>query len=138
MPRLFLAVAVALALVAGQVRAQQQSVTAKSPDGKRIAEANGKAIEIKDAQTNKVLIKVLAHTVDVTALAYAPDGKVLASADKDGKVNFIDIATGRLTRTLKANASVSKLAFSPDGKKIEADAPTGKRTFEVATGKEIK
>jgi len=137
MSRLSLVALVVLALLAGQVRAQQ-AITAKSPDGKRIAQANGKQITVTDAQTNKAIVSIRAHAVDITSLAYSHDGKLLASADKDGKVYLFDISTGKALRSLKANANTSKIAFSADGRKLEATAAAGKRTFDVATGKEVK
>src|SRR5262245_51348573 len=108
MPRLQLAVLVALALFAGQGRAQQK-ISARSPDQKRVASADGKVVQIKDTDTGKVLLSIRAHRADVTALAYAPDGKTLASADKDGKVCLFDTATGRDLRSLKADAGTNKL-----------------------------
>jgi WD40 repeat protein len=137
MPRLQLALLVTLALLAGQARAEQ-APSATSPDGKRIASGDGKSIHIKDAATQKVLIKVLAHKAEVTALAWSPDGKLLASADGSGKVNLLDVGTGRVLRTLQGNAGTSKVAFSPDGRKLQTESAGGKRTFEVATGKEVK
>ena len=136
MSRLQLVALVVLALVAEQVRAAP--ITAKSPDGKQVASANGKKIEIKDAQTDKALRSIVAHTADVTALAYAPDGKTLASADKEGAVKLLDVATGRAFLALKANPGVSKLKFSANGRKLEVKAPNGTRTFELETGKEVK
>src|SRR5262245_46205914 len=128
---------VLLALAAAAL-ARQQNVTAKSPDGKRLASASGKTINIADEQTGKLLIRIQAHTRDVSALSYSPDGKFLASADGDGNVRLYDAATGKNTLQIKANPGVNKLEFSADGRKLEAKAPGGVRKFDVATGKEEK
>src|SRR5437899_2710636 len=74
--------ALALAALAGRAGAQQ-AVTARSPDGARVATAKQKTIDVFDAKTGKVLMRMVAHKADVSALAYAPDGKLLASGDRD-------------------------------------------------------
>src|SRR5262245_42673055 len=51
------------------------------------------------------------------ALAFAPDGALLAGAGRDGRVSLWDATTGRLLRVLgRHEAEVTCLAFSPDGK----------------------
>src|SRR4051812_37658791 len=85
---LWTALVLAGSLLAPPARAQQQNITAKSPDGARLALAEKKTISVADVKTGKLLMKMAAHTKDVTALAYSPDGKMLASADQDGKVNL--------------------------------------------------
>ena len=118
--------------------AQQQEIKAKSPDGARVATAKDKTINVADSQTGKLLISIKAHTKDISALSYSPDGKLLASADGDGNVRLFDIATGKALLHLKANPGVNKLEFSADGRKLEAKAPGGARKYDVATGKEEK
>jgi WD40 repeat protein len=118
--------------------AAQQAISAKSPGGDRVASASKTVIEVFDQKTNKVLMKVRAHKADIQALIYAPDGKLLASADKDGVVNMLDAATGKMIWTAKALPGVNVLSFSADGKKVTAKAPGGSQTFSVATGKKTE
>jgi WD40 repeat protein len=57
------------------------------------------------------------HTLrSVTAVAFSPDGRILASADY-GTIKLWDPATGRQLRSLRAHTDrIGGLAFSPDGR----------------------
>jgi WD40 repeat protein len=55
-------------------------------------------------------------TEAVHALAFAPDGRTLASAGDDGLVRIWDLRSGQKTRVYKGHvAAVSIVAFAPDG-----------------------
>ena len=70
------------------------------------------------------------HTNYVAALAFQPDGKVLAAGDYNGLVRFWDTSTGKeIGRPLPQGEIVLSLAYSPDGKMLAvglADDHTGK------------
>ena len=70
------------------------------------------------------------HTNYVAALAFQPDGKVLAAGDYNGLVRFWDTSTGReIGRPLPQGEIVLSLAYSPDGKMLAvglANDHTGK------------
>jgi WD40 repeat protein/Flp pilus assembly protein TadD len=56
------------------------------------------------------------HTNYVSALAFQPDGKVLAAGDFNGLVRLWDTSTGReIGRPLPQGEIVLSLAYSPDG-----------------------
>jgi hypothetical protein len=52
----------------------------------------------------------------VEALAFAPDGRLLAAGDHDMNVSLWDCATWELLGKLKGGGPVTAVAFSPDGK----------------------
>src|SRR5262249_1288066 len=65
------------------------------------------------------VIELTGHTGLVVALAYAPDGRTLASASSDGTARLWDLATGRLVATLQSKAERAHcVAFAPDGRSL--------------------
>jgi RNA polymerase sigma factor (sigma-70 family) len=55
----------------------------------------------------------------LTALAYAPDGKTVATGGEGGTLYLYDAATGKLLRELpRAGQGVKGVAFAPDGKML--------------------
>jgi hypothetical protein len=124
-------------LAAGRVvcefKGHEGQVTAAmfSPDGKTVATASRDVVFISglangprgikdstlrfwDAATGKERHRVEAA---VTAMAYSPDGKTLATGTGEGEVQWRDAATGKVWRAVKIHPSwVNSLAFSPDGR----------------------
>jgi RNA polymerase sigma factor (sigma-70 family) len=58
------------------------------------------------------------HTGAVNAVAYSPDGRLVATAGRDNAVIVRDGATGRPTHTLMQPGEAVGLAFAPDGKTL--------------------
>jgi RNA polymerase sigma factor (sigma-70 family) len=72
----------------------------------------------------------------ILALAFAPDGKTLASANFDGTVRLFEAATGKQIRVLRGHTlGVADVAFSPDGKTLaSAGDDQTVRLWDTATG----
>jgi WD40 repeat protein len=74
----------------------------------------------------------------MTGLAISPDGKLLASGDRE-RLDIRDAATGRLVRVVPGDFDPNKLflAFAADGKALAAQTANRQEVavFEAATGK---
>jgi WD40 repeat protein/serine/threonine protein kinase len=83
-------------------------------------------IGVMDLHTGKELWTTVAAKVPlITALAFSPDGKTLASGAgfADSDIHLWDVATGREIGKLAGHGSwVSYLIFSPDGKKLTSSS----------------
>ncbi len=90
-----------------------------SPDGKELAVASDKGIWIYNARTGAEVALLSGHRGDVLAIAYAPNGKTIASAGRDETVRLWNPKTGENLATLTGHGGlVTGVAFSPDGKQL--------------------
>ena len=80
------------------------------------------------------------HPAGVPALAFSPDGAMLASTSHERAVKIWDPASGRLLRTLRGFAAgVQACAFSPDGTRLATGLYERGRVqiWDVGSGKEL-
>jgi RNA polymerase sigma factor (sigma-70 family) len=118
---------------------KNQPPSAKSPDGKLVAVANEKLIALVDAASQKEVRRMAGHDANVTALAFSPDGKRLASAGEDKATMMWDLATGKLLWKFTGQTAPVALEFSADGRTIVGRDAAGKqRILEADTGKAVK
>jgi RNA polymerase sigma factor (sigma-70 family) len=83
----------------------------------------------------------LRHQSFVGGVAFAPDGRTLASTSWDGTVRFWDAATGEPSAkfpTLREPDEALSLAYSPDGTKLAIGHNAGwVRLWDLAAGREL-
>jgi WD40 repeat protein len=75
----------------------------------------------------------------VTCLAWAPDGRLLASGGKDGTVRLHDGDTGAERAALRGQGPVVGLAFAADGKQLSCVGTEGElAVWEVGSGQRLR
>ncbi len=119
------------------------------------ASAGNATVKLWDFTPGRVVYDLKGHNSLVFAIAFSPDGKLLASAGQrtnaDGyatcEVMFWEVASGRKVRTISQPTSgmVKSIAFSPDGGLLACggsrsrgdDVPAGEvMIWETDSGKE--
>jgi predicted Ser/Thr protein kinase len=97
-----------------------------SPDGRLIASvsevADGAPGEVKlwEAAGGRLRAELRGHEVSVNCVAFSPDGALLATGDRDGRVRFWDVATGREKPGIPEahEGAVRAVAFTRDGRSL--------------------
>jgi WD40 repeat protein/serine/threonine protein kinase len=112
---------------------------AVAPDGRSVASGgDDDTLRIWDPSSGRERTPPMRHPATVSAVAYRPDGRVLATGcfdDRDG-LRLWDAGTGRLVVRLPGHSHrVRSLAFSPDGRILaSAGADRTIRLWEATTG----
>lgn len=71
----------------------------------------------------------------ISALAYSPDGKLIAAGAGNGTVYLVDAATGTLSKQLAGTkAAVDTITFSPDSRRVLASAHGEAHLWSATTG----
>lgn len=114
----------------GGFRAHAYSVTSLelSPDGRTLVSTSpmDTVARLWDAATFRPVALLRGHPAPVQAAAFAPSGRALATASREGVVRLWDAATGCLLAVLPGNDNgVSALAFSRDGRTLVAGGVGG-------------
>ncbi len=106
-----------------------------SPDGKLLATCSCEDETIKLWNTHTYKAEAILERQDGIAprtIAFAPNGRMLASGHEGGIVTLWDVTTRKRITDFTANAyDVCCLAFSPDGKTLASSAATRKGIIKL-------
>jgi WD40 repeat protein len=94
-----------------------------SPDGTTLAAASlGGAVVAIDCETTEVRHRLPGHPGGALAVAWSPDGQLLATGGQDGKVRLLGLASGFEVGLDAGPGWVEHLAWSPDGRWLASSA----------------
>jgi WD40 repeat protein len=131
----------------------EDQIVALSPDGNVLASATMQAlqgetdrpIQLWDVRTGKPGLQLGKSGQGLGAIAFSPDGRLLASGGDNARVTLWDLRDGKQVRQIKGlSLPVKCLWFSPDGKTLAVglrnlnEAANGRtlRLWDVASGEE--
>ena len=108
-----------------------------SPNGTLMASAfsgagYGNVVYIWNTTTGKTLLTYRGHSDYITALAWSPNGKYIASCDASGTVQVWNATTGTLL--VKLSVTAQSLAWSPDSTRIVTGS-SNVEVWDALTGK---
>ena len=106
---------------------------AVSADGRFLATSHREGVEIWDVQNRKRLLRLPCRGAG--AVAFSPDGKVLAAAEGSALLHLWDVATGRkLAEDRAMTGVICSAAFNPDGSILAIAVGGGTKLWRVLRG----
>ncbi len=116
---------------------------AYSPDGRRIAAANGNAVTIYDVTTGVAVLRMepkVQTTSYITSVAFSPDGKRIVAGTGWQTLHIWNAVSGESILTLEGVAyagHIWSVAFSPDGKQVASTgSDTAIRIWNASSGRQ--
>jgi len=86
------------------------------------------------------LVVQTGHTNAINSVAFAPDGRTLASGSVDNTIKLWDVVTGTELRSLRGHTDdINSVAFTPDGRMLASCSSDGTiKLWHVTTGTELR
>jgi hypothetical protein len=93
-----------------------------------------KAIAVDNRQSITTLRTLEGHTAQVNALAFSPDGSMLASVSSDKTLRIWRMPDGAPIHTITGKNDLHDIAFSPDGRTIAVASDSGVDLWDAVDG----
>jgi WD40 repeat protein len=108
-----------------------------SPDGERLAVSNREILLLIDVSSGQIIRQMTGHTRSIYAIAFRPDGKMIATGADDATVRLWDAESGAAIKRMVGHSTyISDVAFSPDGRWLVSATSNEFKVWDVATGAE--
>lgn len=116
------------------------NVATLSPNRRWVATGSDEHVVIGEVKDAKLLHRCRGHDAYLTAVAFDPTSKLLASGAHDRTIRLWDVATGKTLRVLTGHTDqVSALMYLPDGKRlVSASWDRTARLWDAETGKQLR
>jgi WD40 repeat protein len=110
-----------------------------SPDGTLLAARSGNTVRLWEIRTWQEVAVLKAGERDMSGLAFAPDGRILATGAPDGTLRLWDVAQKRQIASSRGHAAdLYTAAFSPDGRRLAtAGNDSAVKLWDVALLQEV-
>ncbi len=111
-----------------------------SRNGQMLAAGGDRTVFLWKADTGAEVRQLSGHENRVLGVAFAPEGRTLASSSVDRTIRLWDLATGAEIRRLEGHqATVGVVLFSPDGGQlVSGSADKTLRLWDVSNGSELR
>jgi WD40 repeat protein len=80
---------------------------------------------------------VLSRPSGVTAVAFSPDGRYLATGEVDGTAWIFEVAMGKAIAGFRGLSTITAVAFTPDGRCLAMASLSGTALFDFTRKKEV-
>jgi WD40 repeat protein len=92
--------------------------------GEKLVAAVRNYLKVWDVQeNNNEILALKVSSLDLNRIAISPDSRFIATANREGKIQIIDVNTKNIIATLTGHEGwVQAIAFSPDGQKLYSGA----------------
>jgi RNA polymerase sigma factor (sigma-70 family) len=119
------------------------AAVAYAPGGKLLAVASARTIHVWNPAVPRRLHKLQGHDSIIMDMAFAADGRLLASGGQDGTLRLWDAVAGKEMHRLAASERwVDHLAIAPDGATVatwsSGDRPEEIRLWDWGTGRVLR